>query len=170
MITQLDRCAQITGFLCALTLPIMVAATFVIVLLRYGFGIGSIALQEAILYLHSWIFLAGMSYCLKADAHVRVDILYRNFSSRGKAWVNALGGLTLLLPMCVVLLLTSWDFASRSWAIREVSAEADGLPFVYWLKTLLPLGAALLLLQCLLEVLANTLVLVQRPAKRTPAS
>ena len=98
-----------------------------------------------------------------------MDIFYRKFNPRQQAWVNALGGLILLLPLCVVLLITSFDYAGRSWEILETSAEAGGLPFVFLLKSMLPLAALLLLIQCLIDVLANTLTLIQRPVERPEA-
>lgn len=155
---------------CAALIPVMVAITVVIVVLRRGFNIGSIALQEAVIYLHAWVFLVAMAYTFKADAQVRVDIFYRRFSPQQKAWVNALGGLVLLLPLCTVLLVTSGQYALRSWQIGETSAEAGGLPLVYLLKTMLPLAAALLLVQCLSDVMANTLRLIGRPPARHPAA
>ncbi len=169
LVAFIDRLTGFTGHICAALMPVMVAVMFTVVVLRYGFGIGSIALQESITYLHAWIFLVAMAYTLKADGQVRVDILYRTFSPKNQAWVNAIGGLVLLLPLCVVLLATTIDYAARSWAIGETSAEPGGIPLVYLLKSFLPLAAGLLTLQCLNEVLANTLRLIDRPVTRLSA-
>lgn len=100
-------------------IPVLVAITVLVVVLRRGFNIGSIALQESIIYLHAWIFLVAMAYTLRADGQVRVDIFYRKFSASQQAWVNAIGGLVLLLPLCVVLLVTTSQYALRSWQIRR---------------------------------------------------
>ena len=70
---------------------IMVCVTFTVVMLRYLFNLGWIAMQEISTYLHGTLFMLGAAYTLKADGHVRVDILYRPMSARGKAWVNLLG-------------------------------------------------------------------------------
>lgn len=167
LIGGLDRLAQLCGACCAAMIPVMVAITVLVVVLRRGFNIGSIALQESIIYLHAWIFLVAMAYTLRADGQVRVDIFYRKFSASQQAWVNAIGGLVLLLPLCVVLLVTTSQYALRSWQIGETSGDAGGLPFVYLLKSFMPLASALLLVQCLTEVAASTLTLIERPVQRS---
>ena len=43
------------------------------------------------------LILLGAAYALKTGAHVRVDIFYRDFSPRARAWVNSLGGIVFLL-------------------------------------------------------------------------
>jgi TRAP-type mannitol/chloroaromatic compound transport system permease small subunit len=131
-----------------------------VVLLRYGFGIGSIALQESVTYLHATVFMLGAAYTLKHNGHVRVDIFYRRFSPRGQAWVNSLGGIIFLLPICAYILFISWDFVWQSWAIKEASPEPGGIPAVFALKTLLPLMAITLALQAIAEVCKSALVLI----------
>lgn len=126
---------------------VMVLLTFVVVLLRYGFAIGSVALQEAIVYLHATLFMLGVAYTLQRDAHVRVDLFYRRLSRRGQAWVDLLGTLVLLVPLCLFVLFSSFGYVSDAWAIREGSREAGGLPWVWLLKTLLLVMPVLVLLQ-----------------------
>ena len=77
---------------------LLVVLTVSVVLLRYLFGMGSIAVQESITYVHSIIFMLGLAVALQRGGHVRVDIFYRNFSVRRKAWIDLLGGLLFLLP------------------------------------------------------------------------
>ena len=67
---------------------VMAILTLLIVILRYGFGTGWIAMQESVLYLHAAVFLLGSAHTLKSDEHVRVDIYYRKFSEQRKAFVN----------------------------------------------------------------------------------
>ena len=92
---------------------------------------------------------------------MRVDIFYRNFSKRAQAWVNSLGGIVFLLPLCLFILFSSWDYVSESWAMREASPEPGGIPAVFVLKTLIPLAATNLALQGTAEVLRSTLYLVE---------
>ena len=141
----------------------MALLTALIVLLRYGFNIGSIAAQEAVVYMHGCLFMLGASYALKQDAHVRVDIFYRGFSPRARAWVNSLGGIVFLLPLCVFICAISWSYVADSWAIRESSPEPGGIPAVFLLKSLLPLMALNLFLQGLAETLRAALRLVEQP-------
>ncbi|MEQ9464242.1 MAG: TRAP transporter small permease subunit [Haliea sp.] len=156
----IDRFTETCGRFLAWLLLAMALLTAAVVLLRYGFNTGSIMAQEAITYLHGCVFMLGAAYTLKHDGHVRVDIFYRRFSPRGQAWINAIGGIVFLLPMCGFILVSSWDYVEASWIIRETSAEAGGIPAVFLLKTLLPLLAINLFLQALAETLRNASVLV----------
>lgn len=130
----------------------MVVLQCLVVVLRYGFSFGSIALQEAVAYLHASCFMLGAAYTLQCDQHVRVDIFYRRFSSRRRAAVNLAGCLLFLLPFAGLILLTSLDYVQQAWHIRERSVDAGGLPLVYALKTLIPLLGLTLLLQGLAEI------------------
>ena len=88
---------------------LMVMVTFTVVLLRYVFDTGSIALQESITYLHASIFLIGAAWTMQQDAHVRVDIFYARFNSETRAWVDLIGSLLLLLPVMVFITWVSWE-------------------------------------------------------------
>jgi len=143
----------------------LVLITFTIVVMRYLFQTGSIALQESLLYLHSLIFLLGAAYTLKHEGHVRVDIFYRSMSTKGKAWVDLLGALFLLVPCCLFIFAISWDYVARSWSFFEGSGEAGGLDAVYLLKSLLLLMPLTLLLQGL-ALAAHNLLLIIGPTDR----
>ena len=125
----------------------MVLITFVIVLLRYGFNLGWVWLQESVTYLHAAVFMLAAAWTWQDDGHVRVDILYRGRSRRRQAWVNLLGTLLLLVPVCVYLLVIGWDYVAASWSLREGSRQANGLPLVYLLKSLILALPLLLLVQ-----------------------
>lgn len=140
--------------LCWLSL-LMVLITFAIVVLRYGFSLGWIAMQESVLYLHAALFIFGCSYGLLHDEHVRVDIFYRKMSSFKQALVNVLGHVFLLWPVVIFIALSSFDYVSVSWQIKEQSQEAGGLPFVYLLKSLIPMLCFTLMLQSVSEICKN---------------
>jgi TRAP-type mannitol/chloroaromatic compound transport system permease small subunit len=125
----------------------VVAIQFAVVVLRYLFGIGSIWLQESIVYSHAAMFLLAAAWTLKNDGHVRVDIFYASASPRGKAMVDLCGALLLLIPFAAAILYFSWGYVARSWANFEGSREASGLPLVFVLKTLIPVFAVMLILQ-----------------------
>ena len=143
----LDRFAEATGRLIAWLTLAMVLITFAVVVLRRVFESGSIALQESVTYLHAMVFMLAAAYTLKHDGHVRVDIFYQRFSVRTRAWVDLLGTLLLLFPVCLFMLFASLDYVAASWSIREGSREAGGLDAVFLLKTAIPVMAVLLLLQ-----------------------
>ena len=137
----------------------MVLITCLVVIMRYGMDMGSVFLQDVVLYLHGSLFLLGAAFALKRGAHVRVDIFYRNFNESKKALVDLLGNIIILQPVCWTILLYSWGYVEFSWRIMEVSPEPDGLPFVYIQKSLLIAVAALLSLQSLSEILKSYLVI-----------
>ena len=137
----------------------MVLVTCLVVIMRYGLDMGSVFLQDVVLYLHGGLFLLGAAFALKRGAHVRVDIFYRNFSESRKALVDLLGNLIFLQPVCWTILLYSWGYVEFSWRIMEVSPEQDGLPFVYIQKSLLIAVAILLALQSFSEILKSYLTI-----------
>ena len=161
LLKALDAFNETTGRWLAWLALGMAAVTAVVVLLRYGFNIGSIAAQEAVTYMHGALFMLGAAYTLKHGGHVRVDIFYRRFTRRTQAWINSLGAIVFLLPVCLFILGVSWHYVAESWAIREVSAEPGGIPAVFLLKTLMLLLPVNLVLQGIAEILRNTLVLVE---------
>jgi TRAP-type mannitol/chloroaromatic compound transport system permease small subunit len=137
----------------------MVLATVAVVVLRYAAGMGLIWLQESVNWMHSLVFLLGAAYTLKADEHVRVDVIYRGLSERGKAIVALTGTVLFLLPLCGFMLVESWQYVTLSWRISEHSREAGGLPMIYLLKSAIPLMAVLLALQGLAMALRAGLAL-----------
>ena len=142
---------------------VMVIMVLIVVFTRYFLQVGSIALQESVTYFHAVVFLLGISYTLKQDGHVRVDIFYRKFSSRRKALINFFGGIFFLMPVSGLILYSSWDYVWASWAIGETSAENNGLPFVYLLKTLMILMPITLILQGIAEVVQSLLIIIEKP-------
>ncbi|PLA74569.1 C4-dicarboxylate ABC transporter permease [Hydrogenovibrio sp. SC-1] len=134
---------------------LLVVLSASIVILRYGFESGSIALQESILYTHAIFFMMGMGYTLQQDAHVRVDVFYSRFTPRNQAIIDLMGSLVFALPALIFILWIGWDYVSDSWAIQESSAEAGGLPYLYLLKSFMIIMALLMVLQ-VLSVIAQT--------------
>lgn len=157
---RLDQLSEWTGRLIAWLTLGMVLVTFAVVLLRYLFNTGWIAMQESITYMHALVFMLGAAYTLRHDGHVRVDIFYQRFGPRGRAWVDLLGTLFLLVPVTVFIAWVSWEYVATAWELREGSREAGGLPGVYLLKSAIPLMAALMLLQGLSLALRSLLVLL----------
>jgi len=147
-----DRFQIKLGHLVAWGSLTLVLLTALIVILRYGFNTGSIAMQEAVMYNHAILFMLGIAYTYQQNQHVRVDVFYSQASPTRKAWINLLGVLFLALPSMLYLLWTGWDYVSASWAVQETSAEAGGLAYLYLLKTLILIMAVLVMLQSLSEM------------------
>jgi TRAP-type mannitol/chloroaromatic compound transport system permease small subunit len=138
---------------------LMVLVTFLVVVMRYAFDQGSIALQESVTYMHASLFMLAIAYTLGRDGHVRVDILYQRLSRRGRAWVDLLGTLLLLAPVCLLILWLGWDYVLQSWRLKEGSREAGGIAGVYLLKSLILIMPTLLLVQGLSWAIRNGLYL-----------
>lgn len=141
---------------------LMVLIQFALVLMRYVFGLGSIMVQESLLYAHGALFLLAAGYGLGTDSHVRIDIFYARASARGRAWIDLVG--TGLLPMviCAVIAWVGWPYVRASWAILEGSRETSGIPAVFLQKTLILGFAGLLFLQGL-ACLIRAAVRIARP-------
>ena len=165
--TALQWLPQKIGKAIAILCFVLVLDIFAVVVLRYLFDTPSVMLQEAGMWLHSTLFMLGAAYTYNQDEHVRVDIFYRNNSPRYKAWVDILGSVVLLLPLCGYLFFNSWQYVVSSWSISESSAEVGGLPALYLLKTLILALPILLSLQAVATILKNIAVLKGHPQQST---
>jgi len=161
---RIDRLSTAIGRAASWCALAIVLIGFAVVLMRYVLGLGSIWLQESILYAHAALFLLAAAWTLKEGGHVRVDVLYADATPRTKAWIDLLGAFLLLLPFCAAIFYFSVPYVSRSWAILERSRESSGLPLVFLLKTLIPLFALTLGLQGVAQIARALAVLAPRPA------
>src|SRR5437763_6829256 len=152
LIDRLNTAVGRAASWCALAIVLI---GFAVVLLRYVLGLGSIWLQESILYAHAALFLLAAAWTLREGGHVRVDVFYADASVRTKAWVDLLGCIFLLLPFSFAILWFSLPYVTRSWAILERSRESSGLPLVFLLKTLIPVFAVSLALQGMAQIIRS---------------
>ena len=146
---MLDRLSRITGRLTAWLTLFMVVLTFVIVVMRYVFDAGLIWMQELVVWMHDVVFMVGAAYTLRHEEHVRVDVFYGCMSESRRAWVDAIGVIVFLLPVCAYIAWTSLSYVGASWRDTEASPEAGGLafPMLPILKTVLLVMPVLLGLQ-----------------------
>jgi TRAP-type mannitol/chloroaromatic compound transport system permease small subunit len=156
---RIDRANAAVGRAAAWCGLYIVVAEFAVVALRYALGIGSIRLQESVLYANAGLFMLAAAWTLQAGGHVRVDIFYAQARSRTRALIDLFGAIFFLAPFAIVLAAVSVPYAAHSWAILEHSRDAGGLPFVYAAKSLIPLFALLVGLQGLAQGLRAALVL-----------
>lgn len=121
-------------------------------LVRKVFQVSSNALLEVQWYLFSAVFLLGAGYALLKNAHVRIDFVASHLSRRMVHWIEIVGILVFLLPLCVMLIDLSWPLVLNAWVSGEMSQNAGGL--IRWpVYLLLPSGLALLLLQGISELI-----------------
>jgi len=126
---SIDRISHATGKLVAWLTLLMVVVTCIIVVMRYVFDAGLIWMQESVIWMHGTVFMLGAAYTLLHEDHVRVDVFYHAMSKRRRAWVDLIGVVIFLLPLCTLLAVKSYDFAAFSWSIHEASRESGGLPY-----------------------------------------
>lgn len=149
---KLTQSNQMIGKVISWLTLAMVVVLSINVLASWLFNTSSMFLTESISWMHSANFLLAAAFTLAKDEHVRVDIFYAKMSARGKAWVDLLGSLLFLLPVCIFILWASWPFVVASWNINEASAEAGGIPATYILKGFLLLMPLLLIMQAFHQI------------------
>jgi TRAP-type mannitol/chloroaromatic compound transport system permease small subunit len=125
---------------------------------RHFLNASSNAWIEVQWYMFAAMVLFGGPFTLKVNEHVRVDLIYGSLSERARIWIDMLGGLLFLLPICVILIYFTWPFFLDSWRIHEGSSNAGGL--IRWpVKLLLPIGFLLMALQGVSEVIKRAAAL-----------
>lgn len=159
LIVVLDTLSDRLGRSIAWLTLLMMFVTCTVVIARYGFNMGSIALQESVVYLHGAVFLFGIAYTLRHQGHVRVDILYERFSPKTRAVIDLGGTLVFLFPLAIFIFISSLGYVSMSWSMQESSAQPGGLPGIFVLKTFIPIFAILLFLQGIAELLRSVATL-----------
>jgi TRAP-type mannitol/chloroaromatic compound transport system permease small subunit len=139
---------------------LMVLTQFVVVVMRYVFGIGSVVMQESIVYMHATVFLVAAGYTLLHNGHVRCDIFYADATPKRKALVDIFGVFVFLLPMSALIGWIAWPYVVSAWAVLEGSPEGGlGIPGVYLLKSTILVFAVLVVLQGL-ALAVHSLVLL----------
>ena len=125
---------------------------------RYLFSESSNGWLEIQWYMFAGMVLLGAPYTLKKNEHVRVDLLYGMMSSRKRIWIDIIGGILFLLPICIILIYFTWPWFVDSWLQHEESSNAGGL--IRWpVKLLMPVGFALMALQGISEIIKRVAAL-----------
>ena len=155
----IDRLNDLTGRLVSWITLLMVLVTCGVVIARYVFGVGSIALQESVMYMHGIVFMLGIAFTLKEQGHVRVDVLHEKLSLKVRTIIDIAGAVLFLLPVSIFIFWTSLDYVGFAWSLKESSAQPGGLPGVFLIQTLIPIMAALLALQGVAEIIKGIVTL-----------
>jgi TRAP-type mannitol/chloroaromatic compound transport system permease small subunit len=171
LINTINHFNEIIGKLTAWLILMMVLLVGYEVFMRYVWHSPSVAVQELKWHLFGLTFLLGAAYTLKHDEHVRVDILYQSqwMNPTRRAWVNMLGAALLLIPFCLMLLISTWPFVHNAFVQGEGSPDPGGLPYRWLLKSAILVGFALLLLQGVAQFLDNLLIVLGMKAAPLPA-
>ena len=167
----IDRLNETIGVTVALLALLLVLVEFTVVLMRYVFGVGSVKMQESIVYMHAIIFMVAGGYTLLHNGHVRCDIFYAAAAPRRQALIDLIGVAVFLLPTCALIAWAAWPYVTQAWAVQEGSPEGSlGIPGVYLLKSVILVFAGLVALQGLALAIHSALRLAGREAApATPA-
>ena len=131
---------------------IMFITVIINIFLRYLFNINYIFLQELVMYMHAFIFLFGISICLKEDTHVRIDIFSSKLGERYRKLIDQIGLIFFVIPFCIFVIYESTSMITRSWTMLEGSSEPGGLPIVFILKSSIYLFSFLIFIQAINKI------------------
>ena len=148
--------------------PLLVLLIIVDVFVRYFLSESAAWISEVEWHLFSLMFLLGGAYTLQEDQHVRVDVLFQNWSPRQQALTNLIGHSLLVIPLCLFLIPPAWDYFLQSWQSAEESGDAGGLKALYPIKLAIPLAFILLFAQSGAESL-KSLLLILTPSQKIHA-
>ena len=151
----LEKIIKKIGDTCSWLSFILVILISLDVFLRYIFNFSSASLYELEWHMFAVIFMIGSSLTLQKDEHVRVDVFYNKFSDKGKNIINLIGNIIFLLPFSLVIFYTSIPFVEDSFRVLESSPDPGGLPFRFFIKSIIPISFLLLALQGILNVYKN---------------
>lgn len=146
-----DACTDAIGkiLIWLILAAVLVSAGNAIV--RKAFNTSSNALLEIQWYFYAAVFMLGAGYAFLKNAHVRIDFLSNRFSARARNWIDILGILVFLAPLCLMLIKMSWPLFENAWTSGEMSQNAGGL--IRWpIYLMIPAGMALLLAQAASEL------------------
>jgi len=164
IISIIDAFTECTGKFISIFVIILVLLVGYDVSMRYLFNSGSIAIQELEWHLFSIILLLGSAYTLKHDEHVRLDIFYSSklINDKVRIWFDVLGTLLILLPFCLLIIISAWPFVTQAYIHNEISPDPGGLPARWLIKAAIPLGFFFLLIQGIAEVLKKLLIALDK--------
>lgn len=146
----------------AIMVPALVLELVYDTVARYVFNAPTEWSFDVTYMLYGAIFMLTAAHTLHVDKHVRIESLYGRASRRTKAFVDAIGYVVFFFPAVSILVYYGGLFALRSWRMGEIGGDSMWQPPIYPFKTVLPLAAALLLLQGLAEFYRCVTVIASR--------
>jgi TRAP-type mannitol/chloroaromatic compound transport system permease small subunit len=148
----IDRISQVAGIVAASLVLLSCLVSAGNAISRYAFSASSNAWLEIQWYMFAGMVLLGAAETFRRNEHVRVDLLYGSVSHRTREWIDLLGGVVFLMPMCLIMIYFTWPVFVESWRLGEMSTNAGGL--IRWpVQLVLPVGFGLLTLQGLSEII-----------------
>lgn len=177
VLLYLNKVIDLVGWICTLALLLMIANVFIDVLVRYILvdalkalnlylwydhylsWLGGIGMQELEWHWFSMIFLLGLSYTLRENGHVRVDVFYDQFSRKTQAVINIAGALLFTLPFCLLMAYYTWGFFENSFIDEDNRGDPGSLPRLWPVKLTLPVAFVLVIISAVIVILEESLTL-----------
>ena len=153
---------KFAGGICAFLVVLMSVNVFLVVILRYLFGISFIWMQETYVWMHAYIFMLGAGFTYLNDDHVRIDILYRNASQTYRALIDLIGNVFFLLPFLYIIWSYSFPFVYKSWQMNEISREAGGLSMLFLLKLAILLFVIFLFIKSISKIINSFIYIFKK--------
>jgi len=151
----IGKILDVLGDFCSILMLLMIANVFYDVIMRYFFNDVSIGMQELEWHLFAAMFMFGIAYTLKEDAHVRVDIFYDAMSVRKQAYINIFGAIIFALPITLLIGYYSIDYTMEAYSMGEGSGDPGGLPHRWIVRSIIPISSLFLVLAIIHVVLSQ---------------
>ncbi|MBF0446735.1 MAG: TRAP transporter small permease subunit [Magnetococcales bacterium] len=159
----IDRFADLLGYATGILMILTMINVFYDSIMRYFFNVGSITMQEMEWHLFSIVFLFGIAYTLKEDAHVRVDLIYDRLSKKNRAIINIFGTLFFLIPLSFLIIYGSIPFVHEAFITNEISGDPGGITHRWIIKGMIPLAFIFLTVVALGLIIRNYRVIKAGP-------
>ena len=161
-IRVIGKFIDMLGNLCSVLMMLMIINVFYDVVMRYFFNDVSIGMQELEWHLFAAMFMFGIAYTLKEDAHVRVDIFYDSMAQRKKSFINIFGSIVFALPITLLIFYYSIDYTYEAYSMGEGSGDPGGLPHRWIVRSVIPLSSIFLVLAIIHVVLSHIQILTTK--------
>lgn len=151
----LDKCIDIIGYIAAIALVLMLLNVAYDVVMRYFFRASSVAMQEMEWHLFTIVFMFGISYALKENAHVRVDMFYDNMKPKKQAFINIFGAILFIIPFSILIIKGGYTYAFEAYSLNEISPDPGGLTHRWIIKSAIAVSFILLIISTISFILHN---------------
>lgn len=161
IVSSIDKFVRWVGYQSAWLNPLLVVLICMDVLQRYMFNQSYNWILEAEWHIFGLIFLLSSAFTLQVDKHVRVDVFYQRYSIKNKAITDIICTILLMVPWCLVGIVTCYNYASNSFYIKECSPNPGGLPYWFIIKYFIVICFVLMLLQAFATTYKNIKTLLK---------
>lgn len=151
-IFYVDKLSDWTGKIACWIIVPLVLGTVYDVFMRYAFQAPTKWAYEMTWMEYGALFMLGGAYGILHKLHVRVDVLFKQYPKKVQLWFDAIVYLLVFIPLFLILIKASISFAAESWMSWEVSAISYWQPYIWPIKTLMPVAFILMFLQAISEL------------------